>query len=60
VPKTEKPGSCSRATRHLEGEVAVETKYDGERYVPSSLALVVRSELMPTLCSLAGSRSTST
>ncbi|GAA5842570.1 hypothetical protein JCM9279_003622 [Rhodotorula babjevae] len=31
VPKTEKPGSCSRATRHLEGEVAVETKYDGER-----------------------------
>lgn len=33
VPKTEKPGSCSRATRHLEGEVAVETKYDGERCV---------------------------
>ncbi|GAA5897078.1 hypothetical protein JCM8208_006163 [Rhodotorula glutinis] len=31
VPKTEKPGSCSRATRRLEGEVAVETKYDGER-----------------------------
>ncbi|GAA6011978.1 hypothetical protein JCM10207_003447 [Rhodosporidiobolus poonsookiae] len=31
IPKTEKPGSCSRATRHLAGEVAVETKYDGER-----------------------------
>ncbi|GAA6048228.1 hypothetical protein JCM3770_006492 [Rhodotorula araucariae] len=31
VPKTEKPGSCSRATRYLEGQVAVETKYDGER-----------------------------
>jgi hypothetical protein len=34
VPKTEKPGSCSRATKFLDGEVAVETKYDGERCVP--------------------------
>ncbi|GAA5853542.1 hypothetical protein JCM5353_008815, partial [Sporobolomyces roseus] len=31
VPKTEKPGTCSRATKYLSGEVAVETKYDGER-----------------------------
>ncbi|GAA6027207.1 hypothetical protein JCM8097_002484 [Rhodosporidiobolus ruineniae] len=31
IPKTEKPGSCSRATKHLSGPVAIETKYDGER-----------------------------
>ncbi|GAA5851191.1 hypothetical protein JCM8547_004160 [Rhodosporidiobolus lusitaniae] len=31
IPKTEKPGSCSRATKSLQGQVAVETKYDGER-----------------------------
>ncbi|GAA5862001.1 hypothetical protein JCM1840_006904 [Sporobolomyces johnsonii] len=31
VPKTEKPGVCSRATKLLSGDVAVETKYDGER-----------------------------
>ncbi|GAA5927226.1 hypothetical protein JCM1841_004252 [Sporobolomyces salmonicolor] len=31
VPKTEKPGICSRATKFLTGDVAVETKYDGER-----------------------------
>ncbi|GAA5824088.1 hypothetical protein JCM11251_001517 [Rhodosporidiobolus azoricus] len=31
VPKTEKPGCCSRATKTLQGQVAVETKYDGER-----------------------------
>ncbi|GAA6059260.1 hypothetical protein JCM10212_006653 [Sporobolomyces blumeae] len=31
VPKTEKPGTCARTTRHLSGPVAVETKYDGER-----------------------------
>ncbi|GEM07306.1 ATP dependent DNA ligase [Rhodotorula toruloides] len=31
VPETEKPSSCARATKHLDGLVAVETKYDGER-----------------------------
>ncbi|GAA5998995.1 uncharacterized protein JCM10292_003242 [Rhodotorula paludigena] len=31
VPKTERPGFCAHATRHLAGEVGVETKYDGER-----------------------------
>ncbi|BGP16121.1 hypothetical protein JCM10213v2_004115 [Rhodosporidiobolus nylandii] len=31
TPKTEKPGCCSRATKYLKDEVAVETKYDGER-----------------------------
>ncbi|BGP07980.1 hypothetical protein JCM10049v2_003825 [Rhodotorula toruloides] len=31
VPKTEKPSSCARATKHVDGLVAVETKYDGER-----------------------------
>ncbi|KAM0749298.1 hypothetical protein T439DRAFT_381674 [Meredithblackwellia eburnea MCA 4105] len=31
IPKTERPGTCDRATRMLRGPVAVETKYDGER-----------------------------
>ncbi|GAA5959998.1 hypothetical protein JCM3765_006129 [Sporobolomyces pararoseus] len=31
VPKSERPGTCSRATKHLRGKVAAETKYDGER-----------------------------
>lgn len=31
VQKTDRPGTCSQATRHLRGLVAVETKYDGER-----------------------------
>ncbi|KAM0787656.1 hypothetical protein ACM66B_003720 [Microbotryomycetes sp. NB124-2] len=31
VPKTRKPGVCYRACKHLDGSVAVETKYDGER-----------------------------
>ncbi|GAA5978700.1 hypothetical protein JCM11641_006147 [Rhodosporidiobolus odoratus] len=31
IPKTEKPGTCARATKCLQSEVAVETKYDGER-----------------------------
>ncbi|GAA6016518.1 hypothetical protein JCM11491_002348 [Sporobolomyces phaffii] len=31
VPKSERPGTCARATKHLSGKVAAETKYDGER-----------------------------
>lgn len=33
VPKTQKPGSCRAAGRRLYGQVAAETKYDGERFV---------------------------
>lgn len=33
TPKSERPGIPSVATRNLEGLVAVETKYDGERLV---------------------------
>ncbi|BGP24561.1 hypothetical protein JCM10295v2_003479 [Rhodotorula toruloides] len=39
VPETEKPSSCARATKHLDGLVAVETKYDGERIIRASLGL---------------------
>ncbi|GAA5989589.1 hypothetical protein JCM10908_000545 [Rhodotorula pacifica] len=31
VPKSQRPGTCKAATKHLRGLVAVETKYDGER-----------------------------
>ncbi|GAA5943754.1 uncharacterized protein JCM15063_005827 [Sporobolomyces koalae] len=31
VPKSQRPGTCSKATKHLSGKVAAETKYDGER-----------------------------
>ncbi|KAK4698270.1 hypothetical protein P7C70_g8011, partial [Phenoliferia sp. Uapishka_3] len=39
VPKSLHPGSCGQATKDLRGEVAVETKYDGERIIRASLGL---------------------
>ncbi|BGP31986.1 hypothetical protein JCM10296v2_003765 [Rhodotorula toruloides] len=46
VPKTEKPSSCARATKHLDGLVAVETKYDGERLqVHIDLSLPPREQI---------------
>ncbi|GAA5899280.1 hypothetical protein JCM6882_009303 [Rhodosporidiobolus microsporus] len=46
IPKTEKPGSCSRATKALSGQVAVETKYDGERLqIHIDLALLPHEQI---------------
>lgn len=33
-PTSVRPGTCKNATAGLSGDVAVETKYDGERYIP--------------------------